>query len=355
MNNSYSYREILAAARQLEKDICQLDIQKLDVHEAVLSYLRFDLQKIQYVSECNAFMLYHILSDRQNINPQTLIIDHGAGIGLFALLVKRMGLSCLCHDISPEYIAGIKQLGHILNAQPDEYVVGDTNELVHFCRQGKLEVSALASRNVIEHLPDYKSFFKGIHQIASAGFTMLITTSANIHNPIVRHIHKKIHYQYENYGSNSDMDNPTLNSRNCGMALRKEILAESFPHLSDDILEVLAKNNRGFTKENILQRVQTYLNTGYLPDPLDHPTNTCDPITGVWVERLVPVADYRQAALDAGFRFQTLKGFYNTHYSKSVYNWAAQWMNKMLNLLPGDHVAFSPFLAMKLSQKNEPL
>ncbi|MBK9108425.1 MAG: methyltransferase domain-containing protein [Saprospiraceae bacterium] len=355
MKKYFSYQEILEVARQLEKDIRQLDILQLDVHEAVKSYLRFDLKKLQYVSECNAFMLYHILYGRQNLQPQTLIVDHGAGIGLFAMLVKRLGLSCLCHDISPEYIDGIKHLGFVLNAMPDEFVTGDTNELVEFCKERKLQIAALASRNVIEHIPDYSTFFKELHQIATPGFIILITTSANIHNPIVRYIHKKIHKQYENFGSNSDMDNPTLNNRNCGMALRKEIIQEVFPDLHDDVLNLLAKNNRGFTKDIIIQRVQSFIKSGVLPSPIDHPTNTCDPITGVWVERLVPVSDYQKAAMDADFQFETLKGFYNTHYSKSIYNSAAKWMNKILNVLPDDHVALSPFLAMKLSQNHESL
>lgn len=353
MNTIYSYQEILAVARQLEKDIRQLQIDQLEVHEAVKNYLRFDLKKLEYVSECNAFMLFHALLGQSKISSETLIIDHGAGIGLFAMLVKRMGFLCLCHDISPEYIKGIQQLGRILNALPDYYVTGDTSELVRFCKDEKLRVSALASRNVIEHLPDYRQFFKDIFQISAVGFSMMITTSANIHHPVVRYIHKKIHFQYEYFGTNTDMDNPTLNNRQSGMALRREIIHQSFPQLDKNELELLAKNNRGFTKPVILQRVQRYLSSKTLALPLHHPTNTCDPISGVWVERLVPVSAYRKAAEEAGFNFEPIKGFYNTHYSKPVYNLLAGVMNKILALLPDNHVSASPFLAMKLSHKNE--
>lgn len=351
MGSTYTYQNILTKARQLEKDIRNLDIERIQVHESVKSYLRFDLKKLSYVTDCNAFLLHHALKDMPAIDESSVLIDHGAGIGLFALLVKRVGLSCLCHDISPEYIEGIRELGRLLDATPDFFVVGDTMDLVDFCKSNHLHIKALVSRNVIEHLPDYKIFFKELFMLSEQPFTMIFSTSANIHNPMVRHIHRKIHHNYEYHGAPAEMDNPTLNSANCGMVLRKEIIRNEFPNLNEDLLNKLAVLNRGFTKHDILERVKLFSESGVLPKPLPHPSNTCDPYTGVWVERLVPVSDYRHSATDAGFEFQTLKGFYNTHYAKSILNLIALLLNFILKLLPSRHVSLSPFLAMKLTKR----
>lgn len=353
MNLRYSQENILHAAKRLAHDIRKLKVESLPVHESVKSYFRFDLGKLDYVSECNAFMLYHCLSDRNEIHPDMVIVDHGAGIGFFALLVCRMGLQCICHDISNEYIEGIKILGQHLDAEPEHFVVGDTHHLITYCTNQRIRPIALASRNVIEHLPDYRSFFKEIHKLSSPGFSMVLTTSANQHNPLVLAIHRKIHHRYEHVGSNTDMDNPTLNTANCGIKIRTKIIQDTFPEIDSENLANLAILTRGYLQNEIIQQVKEFQLTARYPIPIKHPSNTRDPITGAWVERLVAVSEYRKAANEAGFKFETQLGFYNTYYTKFYKNFLTKILNRLLPYLPQTWVALSPFLAMKLSTPNK--
>lgn len=344
-----SYREILDIARQLEKDLMNLDFEQLPVHESVKSYYRFDLTKIQYVSECNAFILSHLLKDLKfTYNKEIAIIDHGAGLGFFSFLVKRAGFICMSHDISSEYIDGIKVIGKSLEAQPDHFVVGDTQALIHYCSENKIYPKGLASRNVIEHIPDYKFFFDELHQLASIGFHAVITTSANPHNPLVKRIHYKIHDQYENHGSNADMDNPVLNTANCGMKIRCELIKSAFPQLDDKTIYQLALLNRGFIKEEIIKRIENYLETNQWPLPFPEKSNTRDPYSGAWVERLVSYTNYKNAAQHSGFEIQLLTGFYNTHYRSPVKNFLSYLLNAILKIKHPWSLNLSPFLAMKL-------
>lgn len=347
----YSFEEILQVARQLEKDIIKLDFESLDLHESVKSYFRFDLTKIKYVSECNAYIIFNILNSLKINLKDHLIIDHGAGLGFFSFLLKRLGAQCICHDISIEYIEGIKILAQELNSIPDYYVIGDTDKLIEFCTTQMLKPTGLGSRNVIEHLPDYQQFFNQLSVLSPVSFCAVITTSANIHNPIVRKIHHKIHQQYENLGSNIDMDNPSINSANCGMKLRIEIIQTHFPKLDQKTIIKLAKNNRGFVKSKIINRVNEYLNTYILPLPFPEPSNTCDPLTGAWVERLVLANDYKNAANFAKFNFEILPGFYNTQYESILKNLIASLLNKFLFRKNPWRLMMSPFLAMKLIKK----
>ena len=47
-----------------------------------------------------------------------------------------------------------------------------------------------------------------------------------------------------------------------------------------------------------------------MPEPA-HPTNTCDPITGSWTERLLTVKEYQSIYSKAGFALNVYNGFYN--------------------------------------------
>lgn len=347
-NKKILYPDLLRLSRSLETELVQLDFESLPIHESVKSYYRFDLTKIKYVSECNAYMLYHILSNTDKPLKELLIIDHGAGLGFFSFLAKKLGLQCICHDISNEYIEGIKVIGKKLKVIPDHFVTGDTDALIQYCNSNQLQADGLASRNVIEHIPDYKLFFKDLSSLSKPGFVSVITTSANIHNPLVKNIHVKIHAQYENTGSNTDMDNPTLNTDNCGIKIRTELIRKHFPKLDDQKILQLAIVNRGFVEHQILHRVSEFIKTGKLPDPFPEPTNTCDPYTGAWVERLVPFGDYKIAAESCSFQFELLPGFYNTHYNSPIKNIVSKVLNLILKIKNPWTVNLSPFLAFRL-------
>lgn len=352
MNQNFSFSTILRNAKLLEVQLRQLDLSQVNIHSSVRSYFNFDLKKLSYVSECNAFMVYHLLKDHSLEDKNILIIDHGAGIGLFTLLIKKLGFSCICHDLSQEYLDGIRIIGQIIGLYPDHYIKGDTDALVEYCLTNNLKPTGLASRNVIEHIYDYKDFFQQIKSLSHPDFIMMICTSANPHNPLVKKIHVDIHSKYENLGSNMDMDNPNLNASNCGMTIRKDLIKRHYPHIDSMTLEKLARLNRGYLEKDILKRTQDYLDTGNLPQTFDHPTNTCDPYTGAWVERLVPVKDFESAAASNGFQMHVLNGFYNTHYSKSVLNLITHLLNRILRILPDGFNFLSPFLAMKLTHKS---
>lgn len=51
--------------------------------------------------------------------------------------------------------------------------------------------------------------------------------------------------------------------------------------------EQLARATRGLIQEDIIKIVNRYLQDNEHPRPIEHPTNTCDPYTGNWVEHLM--------------------------------------------------------------------
>ena len=173
-----NYKEILSAARSLEAELRQLDIDSLEVNEGVKAYYRFDLGKLNYVSECNAFILYHLIRDSDKNWNELCIIDHGTGIGFFAFLVKKMGAKCICHDLRKEYLEGVEHIGNKLGLNPDHYVLGDTEALLAYCHKKHIQPDGLASRNVIEHIPDFHQLFRQLHEIGKPGFNLFFATQA---------------------------------------------------------------------------------------------------------------------------------------------------------------------------------
>lgn len=350
MQNNPSLKRIQEVAFQLQEDLLQLDIDALDVSESVKSYFRYDLTKLAYVSKCNAFILYHLLLNTNSQKSNSIIVDHGAGIGLFSFLVKRMGYTCISHDLFDEYLDGIRKIGTALNARPDYFVLGDTNALVAYCHFHDLTILGLASRNVIEHLPNYQEFFNEISSLGAEGFRLVITTSANIHNPLVKRLHLKIHKEYEYKGSRVDMDHPDLDESLSGIQLRSALIKNQFSQLDSDTIRTLAILNRGYTEKEILQRSAYYIKSGHWPAPPQEHSNTCDPISGAWVERLVTYSDYQYAAQVAGFSMEALAGFYNTNYSSFLKNCVSFVLNGLLKFKHPFILNLSPFLAMKLTK-----
>lgn len=344
------FSKIMSVALALEKEIIDLDFESLALHSSVKSYYRFDLTKIRYVTQCNAFILHHILNGLDKPIQEITIVDHGAGLGFFSFLVKKLGARCISHDLSEEYLDGIKTIGTKLNLAPDEYVLGGTEALATFVLQNNIHIDGIGSRNVIEHIPDYREFFKTLNSFLKSPCNVVITTSANMHHPMVKKIHEKIHAQYELVGSGMDMDDPTINEAQCGIKIRSALIQTHFPILSSDEVKRLAILNRGFTEALIVQRIENYIKTGILPTPHSDPTNTCDPYTGTWVERLVSIQDYKNAAVQHQFEFKHLSGFYSTSYSAWYKNMMGLFLNLLL-IIPGPwRIHISPFLAMKLTK-----
>lgn len=111
------------------------------------------------------------------------------------------------------------------------------------------------------------------------------------------------------------MDHPDLDESLSGVQLRSELIRNHFPQLDSETIRRLAILNRSYIEKDILKRTQHFIQSGNWSAPPIESSNTCDPITGAWVERLVAYSDYQNAAESAGFSIEALPGFYNTNYA----------------------------------------
>lgn len=337
----------------LEQKLRELKADTIGLTENGLSYYRFNLGKIKFNNQSNVQILFRILEKANERDPSELcLIDHGAGIGFWGLLARQCGIgNIICHDISDDMIHDCRILSENLGLGFQHYVKGDVNDLKEYCVNRNLVVDGLASRNVIEHVNDLDIFFSFLRALPGESLVMVITTSANIHNLAVHWQHKKIHSFYEHHGVHTDMMKGGLDASLSGRNVRKKIILEHAPQIVEPFISQLVTNTRGLEEKRIIEAVDLYLKTRIVPPLQEELSNTMEPYTGTWVERLVPFEKYAEAAARHHFMTESIPGFYNEYYRAPGARMAARFLNKLIRLFPSLHRNFSPFLAMRFIRK----
>ncbi len=340
---------ILKKSIELEKEIHAIDFKSLNLSPMGESYFQFNLGKLSFNNKANAISLYRIINQLKDKNIKDIsVIDHGAGIGFFGLLAKKCGIGrIICHDISKDMIHDCKIISDYLGLSFDHYVVGDTDILLEYCKANNLFIDGFSSRNVIEHIPNLNLFFNYLSQLPHHKLVMMINTSANVHNPAVHRLHKKIHKEYEEVGSTNDMMRSRMDHERSGRKIRQRIILELNPEIESELLEIAIRNSRGLDIHQIEEMVKEIKLTGTVPSLIEKLSNTRDPYSGTWVERLVPFEEYCKIANQYGFKVVSLPGFYNQSYKDPFMKFAGIALNGLIKLLPFFHRTISPFLSMR--------
>lgn len=347
-----TYESIKKSSLDLAERLSNLDIAILGLSSLGHSYYEYNRTRMRFTSENNARILFHIIEKSKVPLGKQTIIDHGGGLGYFALLCKSIGIqTVIYHDINLALTEDTKIISKHLNIPIDHYITGSTEALTEYCLTQPLSITGLGSRNVIEHIPDLNEFFKLLALISGKDKVFYFSTSANTHNPLVRWQHRKIHRQYEREGAYTDMSKDEINPENSGHYMRRTILLENgFPA---DHLGKMIELTRGLDLSQILNTIASFKSTGALPSKHTDPTNTRDPYSGNWVERLLPFEEYKKAAAAAGFQSEFLPGFYDTNYKSFYKNFVSNILNLILSKTPFFTKEISPFLAMRFWTESE--
>jgi 2-polyprenyl-3-methyl-5-hydroxy-6-metoxy-1,4-benzoquinol methylase len=336
-----------AAAQELEQKLKALDYKTLSLSDYGNRYYAFDLRKLTYMLQSYVFMLLWAQFKTQKRFSEMTILDHGGGIGMLSFLAKMVGVKTVIHqDLNPVISEDAKKIAAALGLSIDYYVTGDTAEFVEFVNKNNLNLNLIASRNVIEHVYDLNQFFEATSKIKSDKLLLFLSTTANEKNPLVNWYTKRIQQNFEYKGSPVAWGDKKIDPKNSGYQQRKRIIESEFPKLPEDIAVKLAVTTRGKNKQDILQEVNNYIETGKFPAELKHPTNTCQPETGSWVEHLVPLTEYETMIRNHGFKFSFINGFYNTNYPQNYLNWITPPVNFVIQKLGKNAKVLAPFISI---------
>lgn len=244
--------------------------------------------------------------------PEGLIVDYGGGHGFLSLYLKKMGFKVIYCDYNPLSVTTITLLKEKLGYGPDHIVEGTSLDLLTYCRVNKIKPAYLIGTDLIEHVYDLDVFFADLYQINPA-FQMLFTTGSNPCNPYkVRNL-RKIMTEVE---------------RSMFLPMREDFIRKEFPDLSTEDIGRLVALTRGKTYKDITDEIEDFEKSGRYPLPIKDKYNTCDPQSGNWLERILPLKAYREILNKNSFKVEFRNGFYNDKRKSGLQSLAV----KMLNL-----------------------
>lgn len=303
---------LTVSTNRLRAKLRQVDVEAL----AISDYARTYLKGVLANNTARLAVYEHLLSLAfpNGMVEGTLVIDHGGGNGLLSLLAKEIRLRVIYSDINQEATEGARALGEALGLPADHYVTGDTADLADYIREHRLFPRALISNDVIEHVYDQTEFLRSIAAMlppspVSVPFTIVMGSEANGANPRIRRRTIAMQKAVETQDRQRGPGHRTLDSLRSYRSLRADIIRASMPTAHPTLVDQLAEWTRGMNQRDIERAVEEYPKRG-LPTRLTHPTNTCDPITGNWAERLMDPRSLVATLEALGFRSRVVPGLY---------------------------------------------
>ncbi|MDR1720134.1 MAG: class I SAM-dependent methyltransferase [Dysgonamonadaceae bacterium] len=301
--------------RQKAKECIRLlqdvDFDRLGISQYNLEYIRQLLPDLEY-----HFRIYtdSILILLKKETVQKHFVDFGGGHGFLSILLKSLGFKVIYCDHNPLSVQTVTKLGAALNLSPDHIVEGSSAELHAYCAVNKLKPNYLIGTDLIEHVYDLNVFFANLHQI-NPRFKMIFTTCANPSNPYCVWKLRKLMLQTE---------------KNIFFPMRSDFIQENYPELAEKERLFLAKQTRGLTYKTMEDAIEVYQETRQIPQPDVDKYNTCDPQSGNWMERILPLKDYQELLKKHGFKAEFKKGFYNEKRNRMLVSLFVKLVNKVV-------------------------
>ena len=328
--------QLNAAAARLHQKLLQINLAEIGISEynqsKIAEYLANPIANFQlfnYLIELSLFSYNGALQD-------FVCIDYGGGSGLLSLLAKELGIGTVIYnDIYDVSCRDIEICSKALNLDVDHVVHGDVDAVIRFVQERSLVIHAITSRDVIEHIYNIETFLEKLALLSAQPFRVVMSTGANTKNPRVRWDLVKTHITSEYQNREKQWGHKERDALQSYVDIRKQIIREYDARLPGDVVDALATKTRGLIKADIERCVDEFRQTGTITYEPDHPTNTCDPYTGNWAERLMDIRHLETVLQKSGFDVNTLGGFYSSSVAfhkklvKSILNTGIKHLGKM--------------------------
>ena len=302
---------IASAQKRLRQRLVSLDIVSVGLSEYNQRYLRAKIAGIDTALHTYGSILRVALSNSTLPIEKLTVVDYGGGSGVLTLLAKELGVGTVIYiDIYEVSRADADTLGKKIGLPLDHTLSGDVDGLVDYVAKKSLTVNAVVSFDVLEHIYDVPAHFKKLNELSPQPFRAVYASGANIKNHwYVKGVTQQ-HLAAESRDRKKEWGHKDRDTLTAYADLRKQIISAHAPQLSAQQVEQLTRETRGLMKPDIERCVDEYRAKGkhsYVPD---HPTNTCDPLTGNWCEHLMDPDWLRARVEEAGFKVQILPGNY---------------------------------------------
>lgn len=291
-----------------------IDYHSLPISDYSRQYILRMLPDMEYYLEIYRRSLDAMLRHVGKRASDITMVDYGGGHGFLSLTAKSMGIGRVIYvDFNPQAVETVKALSKEMGNGPDNVLQGDAGTLRKWCQENAITPDALLGMDVIEHIYRLEDFFADIYAV-NPHIYMLFTTGSTPYNPrVVRRLHRIM--QADELGHNGQEG---------FFQLRKKHILKHYPEMKDWEADIWATDTRGLTYPDILVAVDTHT-----PNTDIDNYNTCDPATGSWTERILPISAYKTLVEPFHATVSVQLGYYNTH-RKGVKGVASRLLNLLL-------------------------
>jgi 2-polyprenyl-3-methyl-5-hydroxy-6-metoxy-1,4-benzoquinol methylase len=313
--------------------LVNINVEATQMQPYCKRYLQHVIDNALYY--CNIYkQILHTVLQHTSIDKQEIcLVDYGAGNGVMGMCAKYMGFKkVIIVDVNDAFVLAAKELSELMGIEIDECITGDLvtqPELFH-----NINPNAIISFDVIEHIYDLNIFFNNLQQL-NPSIVSVFGTGVNAHNPIKNNYFKKLQIKDELKGGEpTDFILYGATATPPFIKIRENIIATYAPNLPAEKITLLSKYTRGMHQKDIANAVKNFIENHQLPTLITHPTNTCDPLTGSFTERLLTKSEYATIYNHAGFSVQFINGFYNQYNPtfKSKLMVMANWLVKIVGI-----------------------
>jgi 2-polyprenyl-3-methyl-5-hydroxy-6-metoxy-1,4-benzoquinol methylase len=339
--DSHQIKLISQACERLYNKLTCLDLSSLSISDYNKKYFGNYLQAIKATLARYSYLL--LLSiDRSNIALEDFVfLDYGAGSGILALLAKELNIGTVIYnDIYDISCQDAQIIAQAIGNESDYYIQGDIDRVTEVLANNALTCDAIASYDVIEHIYDVDLFMEKIPCLLKSRGKIVMETTANPSNPLIKWQRMKGHKQCEYRDQIAEYGHKEIDTLKSYLSVRKEIISKYNQSLERSEIDLLAQKTRGLIDRDIINCVDRYIKKGELPQDPTHPTNTCDPYTGNWAEHLIEPR-YWQLSLNKLKLETTILGGYYSYHSFSVIALIKNILNYLISMFEQKNIALS--------------
>lgn len=319
-------KEIERLFADLCEQIAQTDFGSVSVSGRSRNSLNRNLKNLPYYARIYAACLKDI-PELSN----TVLVDYGGGCAFLSQFAKRLGIAKVIYvDTNADSVQTVMELKRVFGFGPDVFVHGDSHDLKSWCDEHKTTPDVLVSVDVIEHIYSLDTFFSDLRSV-NPSMKMVFTTASNPCNGLkMRKLCKVMLSDEQGRGAEKGF-----------YTQRRDFIRQRFPQLADNELDYWATNTRGLVFSDIEKAVSEKSPT----TAIDR-YNTCDPATGSWTERVLPLSEYKRLLSKYKRVLCVENGFYDTNRPQPQKAFRVL-LNGIIRMFPRMGRCIAPFIILK--------
>lgn len=354
-NSTILQKKLDAAAERLAAKLSNFQMPTGAISPFIEKYLSSNLQSLEASLQRNTFLLTWALAPYSSKNSDEIaLVDYGGGSGMCSLLAKEAGIGTVvyvdiydvcCHDA--QYVA------QVLGLTADHYVNGEIDGLLSYLKDNKIKCDTLVSYDTIEHIYDIDDFLDKVIKVSNGPLVLMLASGANPLNPLISRRLKNLQHKMEFEGKQKKEGEDPRDTCLAYLPLRLKIIDDAKSLLTQQEKEILAMKTRGMRSEDIVKALQVYSTEQKYPSLHHHPTNTCDPITGNWCERLMNPYILNRKLGTKGLKTEVLPGYYGSGGGGSHLKKIMRFILNIIISLTGNYsMKVAPFYCLYAKRTN---